>query len=81
MKTIQIVYEGPFPEVTVESPAHGAHKCKRGESVALPEPLAEELLRTEIRQKVVSDGKERDEVIPRETDWRLATIEAKSKKG
>lgn len=81
MKTIQIVYDGPFPEVTVESPAHGAHQCKRGESVAVPEALAHELIATELRQKVVSDGKERDEVIPRETDWRLATVEAKSKKG
>jgi hypothetical protein len=43
MKTTQIVYDGPFPEVTVDSPKYGVFPAKRGESITVPDTLAREL--------------------------------------
>jgi len=76
----QIVYQGTFPEVTIEHPKLGTYKCKRGESVEVPESLAAELTAPTVRQKVTIDGKTTEETLQRASqDWRIATETAPKK--
>lgn len=57
MKTIQIQYVGPYPELHIEI---GKHKpsipAKRGQPVAVPEAIATELLQRDEWKPVPNSG-------------------------